>query len=305
MKRSVLSLFLAGFLCLPAVPAAAQDAAGANEAMGSLRVDRDPVLLSMAGAGFAMTSSNQAYAAFGNPAAAAFSPKKLEAGVSYGSWAPKYAAGSQISAGVTGHVKKSVALSLGFSRTGYPGLDFETASAFKPSDLVIRAGVGFAVSESFGIGFTAGYAKEALLSDYSLSAISFSALAQYRVAGLNLAGGVVHLGGKVASAYSLPSSAKLAADYGFEFGNSNLHVALDGDYYFSGNYSVALGLNAGIGGIGFVRGGYRLSSANAAIPSGLGLGAGFAWHGISLDASFVTASPTLGGSWMAGLGYRF
>ena len=287
-----MSLFLAGFLCLPALPAAAQDAAGANEAMGSLRVDRDPVLLSMAGAGFAMTSSNQAYAAFGNPAAAAFSPKKLEAGVSYGSWAPKYAAGSQLSAGVTGHVKKSVALSLGFSRTGYPGLDFEPASAFKPSDLVIRAGVGFAVSES-------------LLSDYSLSAISVSALAQYRVAGLNLAGGIVHLGGKVASAYPLPSSAKLAADYGFEFGNSNLHVALDGDYYFSGNYSVALGLNAGIGGIGFVRGGYRLASANAAIPSGLGLGAGFAWHGISLDVSFVTASPTIGGSWMAGLGYRF
>ena len=161
MKRSVLSLFLAGFLCLPALPAAAQDAAGANEAMGSLRVDRDPVLLSMAGAGFAMTSSNQAYAAFGNPAAAAFSPQKLEAGVSYGSWAPKYAAGSQISAGVTGHVKKSVALSLGFSRTGYPGLDFEPASAFKPSDLMVRAGLGFAVSESFGIGFTAGYAKEA------------------------------------------------------------------------------------------------------------------------------------------------
>ena len=289
MSRSVLSLFLAGFLCLPALPAAAQDAAGANEAMGSLRVDRDPVLLSMAGAGFAMTSSNQAYAAFGNPAAAAFSPKKLEAGVSYGTWAPKYAAGSQLSAGVTGHVKNSVALSLGFSRTGYPGLDFETASAFKPSDLVFRAGVGFAVSESFGIGFTAGYAKEALLSDYSLSAFSVSALAQYRIAGLNLAGGIVHLGGKVASAYSLPSSAKLAADYGFD----------------SGNYSVALGLNAGIGGIGFVRGGYRLASANAAIPSGLGLGAGLAWHGISLDVSFVTASPTLGGSWMAGLGYRF
>ena len=68
---------------------------------------------------------------------------------------------------------------------------------------------------------------------------------------------------------------------------------------------MALGLNAGIGGIGFVRGGYRLASANAAIPSGLGLGAGLAWHGISLDVSFVTASETVGGSWMAGLGYRF
>ena len=36
-----------------------------------------------------------------------------------------------------------------------------------------------------------------------------------------------------------------------------------------------------------------------------GLGAGFAWHGISLDVSYLTASETIGGSWMAGLGYRF
>lgn len=300
----MLFMLLAGVLCRAAFPAAAQVQAGANEAMGSLRIDRDPVLQSMAGAGFAMTSSSQAYAAFGNPAAAAFSPKTLEAGVAYGSWSPRYAAASNLSAGVTGHVKH-VAFSLGFARQGYPGLDFEPASAFKPSDLLIRAGVGFTVSESFAIGFTAGYMKEALLSDYSISAISVSALAQYHVAGLNIAGGVVHLGGKVASDYPLPTSAKLAADYGFEFGSSDLHVALDGDYYFSGNYSVALGLNCGIGGIGFVRGGYRLASANAAIPSGLGLGAGFAWHGISLDVSFLTASETLGGSWMAGLGYRF
>ena len=193
MKRSILLILLTGFLT--AVPAAAQVQAGANEALGSLRIDRDPVLLSMAGAGFAMTSPSQAYAAFGNPAAAAFSSKKLETGLSYASWSPRYAAAGNVSAGVTGHVKKNVALSLGFARQGYPGLDFEPASAFKPSDLLVRAGAGFAVSESFAIGFSAGYAKEAILSDYSLSAFSVSALAQYRTGGLNLAGGIVHLGG--------------------------------------------------------------------------------------------------------------
>ena len=305
MKRPVLFLLLTAALCSTAFPAAAQTEAGANEAMGSLRIDRDPVLQSMAGAGFAMTSTNQAYAAFGNPAAAAFSPKKLETGLSYGSWSPHYAAGSNLSVGITGHVKKNVALSLGFSRIGYPGLDFEPSSAFKPSDLVVRAGVGFGVSESFAIGFTAGYAKEALLSDYSLSAFSVSALAQYHMEGLNVVGGLVHLGGKVTSDYPLPASAKLATDYEVTFGGGNLHIAVDGDYYFSGNYSVALGLNCGIGGIGFLRGGYRIASASAAIPSGLGLGAGLAWNGIALDLSFLTASETLGGSWMAGLSYRF
>ena len=305
MKRSFLILILTAALCNAAFPAAAQVEVGANEAMGSLRIDRDPVLQSMAGAGFAMTSSSQAYAAFGNPAAAALSAKKLEAGLSYGAWSPRYAAGSNLSAGVTGHVKENVAISLGFSRIGYPGLDFEPSSVFKPSDLIIRAGVGFGLSESFAIGFTAGYAKEAILSDYSLSAFSVSALAQYHLEGLNVVGGLVHLGGKVASDYSLPSSVKLATDYEVTFGGGSLDIAVDGDYYFSGNYSVALGLDFGIGGIGFVRGGYRIASERAAIPSGLGLGAGFAWHGISLDVSFLTASETIGGSWSAGLGYRF
>ena len=305
MKRSVLFILLAGILFRAAFPAAAQTEAGANEAMGSLRIDSDPVLLSMAGAGFAMTSSSQAYAAFANPAAAAFSPDKLDAGLSYGAWSPHYAAANHVTAGITGHVKENVALTLGFSRLGYPGLGFEPASVFRPSDLSIRAGVGFGISESFAIGFTAGYAKEALLSDYSISAISVSALAQYHMEGLNVVGGLVHLGGKVADAYPLPSSAKLATDYEVDFGSANLHIAVDGDYYFSGNYSVALGLNCGIGGIGFVRGGYRIASESAAIPSGLGLGAGVAWHGFSLDVSFLTASETLGGSWMAGLGYRF
>ena len=305
MKRSFLIPILTAVLCHAAFPAAAQVEAGANEAMGSLRIDRDPVLQSMAGAGFAMTSSSQAYAAFGNPAAAALSAKKLEAGLSYGAWSPRYAAGSNLSVGVTGHVKEKVALSLGLSRIGYPGIDFEPSSAFKPSDLTVRAGVGFGLSESFAIGFTAGYAKEAILSDYSLSAFSVSALAQYHIEGLNVVGGLVHLGGKVASDYSLPSSAKLATDYEVTFGGGSLDIAVDGDYYFSGNYSVALGLDFGIGGIGFVRGGYRIASERAAIPSGLGLGAGFAWHGISLDVSFLTASETIGGSWSAGLGYRF
>lgn len=298
-------MLLSGLLGSAAIPAAAQTDAGANEALGVLRIDRNPVLLSMAGAGSAMTSTSQAYAAFGNPAAAAFSDKTLETAVSYASWSPHYTAASNIAAGVTGHLGQKVALSLGFARQGYQGLDFEPASGFKPSDMILRAGVGFKVSESLAIGVSAGYAKEALLSDYSLSAFSVSALAQYRIGGLNLVGGLVHLGGKVASDYSLPASVKLAADYGFEFGSSNLHVALDGDYYFSGNYSAALGLNFGIGGIGFLRGGYRYASANAAIPSGLALGAGLEWHGISLDVSFLTASETLGGSWMAGVGYRF
>ena len=304
MKKFVLIL-LAALGCGLASTAAAQETmAGANEAMGALRVGRDPVVVSMAGAGSAMISSTHAWAAFGNPAAAAFSEKKLEAGLSYAGWAPQYVRSQNLAAGVTGHLKDKVALSLGFARQGYPGLEDDPSSSFKPSDLLIRAGVGFRLSQSLSMGLTAGYMKEALLSDYSLSAFSVSAMAQYCVAGLNVAAGLNHLGGKVGTS-SLPMSAKLAADYRMAFGDSAVDVALDGDYYFSGNYSVAAGVNGCIGGIGFVRAGYCYASPNAVIPSHLGLGAGLKLAGFSLDLSYLTASASIGGTWMVGLGYGF
>ena len=305
MNRLQFVSLLALVLSLAVLPLRAQVSAGGNEAFGALRVDRDPVRMGMAGAGSSLTTQNQAFASFGNPAAAAFSSSKVEAGLSYASWSPHYAGAGNIASGVTGHVTENVALSVGFARQGYPGLDFETASAFKPSDMLLRVGAGIAFSESFALGVTAGYAKEALMSDYSLSAFSVTAMAQYRVAGLNVAAGVEHLGGKVGEGYPLPSSLKLAADYGLDFENLGLRIAFDGDYYFSGNYSVAAGLDLGIGGAGFLRGGYRFASAGAAIPSCLGLGGGARFAGFELDFAFLMVSESLSGSWMAGVSYRF
>ncbi len=305
MKRIHTFSILVLVLSLSGLTLSAQTSAEGNEAFGVLRVDRDPVRMGMAGAGESMTSQNQAFAAFGNPAAAAFSSSKVEAGVSYASWAPHYAGAGNIASGVTGHVNERFVLSVGFARQGYPGLDIEPSSSFKPSDVLLRAGAGIAFTESFSLGVTAGYAKEALLSDYSLSAFSVTAMAQYRVAGLNVAAGVAHLGGKVGDGYPLPSSVKLAADYGLDFENIALRAALDADYYFSGNYSVAAGLDLGIGGAGFLRGGYRYASQGAAIPSFLGLGGGARFSGFELDFAFLMASESLSGTWMAGLSYRF
>jgi len=305
MKMKKLLILLCAALGCGFVPSLrGQTTLGTNEAMGALRVERDPVLLSLGGAGSALTSTSQAWAAFGNPAAAVFAPKKVEAALSYASWSPQYAAAKNIAAGVTGHVKETVALSLGFARQGYPGLDDDPSSAFKPSDLLIRAGVGFSLSESLSLGLNAGLVKEALLSDYALSAFSVSAMAQYCAGGVNVAAGLSNLGGKVGES-PLPTSAKLAAAYGLRFGESGVDFALDTDYYFSGNYSVAAGVNGSIGGVGFLRAGYRYASPNAVVPSYLGLGAGVSIAGFTLDLSYLAASTSLGGSWMAGLGYRF
>ena len=298
-------VFLTLLCCAAILPLRAQVSAGANEAIGALRVDRDPVRFAMAGAGSSLTGAGQAFSAFYNPAAAVFSSSRVDAALSYASWSPHYAGAGNIASGVSGRVKDNVVLSVGFARQGYPGLDIEPSSSFKPSDVLIRAGAGIAFSESFAVGVTAGYAQEALLSDYSLSAVSVTAMAQYRADALNVAAGAVHLGGKVGDGYPLPSSLKLAADYGIDLESVVLRFALDGDYYFSGNYSVAAGLDLGIGGVGFLRGGYRYASQGAAIPSCLGLGGGVRFSGFELNLGYLAASESLSGSWMAGLGYRF
>ena len=85
MKTKSLFLFL--LLALSVMPLRSQVR---NEALGALRVDCDPVRLALAGAGSSVTETGQAFTAFYNPAAAAFSSSKVEAGFSYASWSPRY-----------------------------------------------------------------------------------------------------------------------------------------------------------------------------------------------------------------------
>ena len=307
MNQTVQRILTLGLLIVLSVPGVLR--AQTAEAMGGLRIERNPALLGMAGAGTSSTSVNMAYAAFGNPAASVRVSKTVEAGVSYANWAPQYAAGKTLSAGVTGRPTESFSLSVAFSRQGFAAIEPEPNSSFAPSDLMLGAGAGFAVSKSLSLGVSMAYMKQALLSDYSLSAIAVNALAQYRTGGLNVAAGLVNLGGKVKSesgaSYAVPTSAKVAADYTLSFEKARLQFALDADYYFSGNYSVAAGLNLGVGGIGFLRGGYRFASPHAAIPSCLALGGGVEFMGVTLDLAYLTASDVLSGTWMAGIGYRF
>ena len=304
--RKIALLFLFA-LSLSVASMHSLSAQGSVEAMGGLRIDRNPAGFALAGAGSSSTAFNMAYAAFSNPAASAFVPKRVEAAVSYASWAPSYLTSRNFAAGVTGRPVESLSLSVGFARQGYDPL--AEGASFAPSDLLLGAGAGFAFSSSWSAGLTVNYMKQSLLEDYSLTGLGVSVLVQYHASDFNVAAGIVDLGGKVqsesGSSYSLPTSLKLAADYTLTFGKHSLQLALDGDYFFSGNYAAALGLDLNLGGIGHFRSGYRFASPFAVLPSGLGLGAGLSLYGVTLDLGYMTASKTLSGTWMAGLGYRF
>ena len=77
------------------------------------------------------------------------------------------------------------------------------------------------------------------------------------------------------------------------------------DYYLSGNWSAAAGLEASFLNLVQLRAGYRFSSSNAVIPSHLALGAGLSLGPARVSLSYLTASEYLGGTLLFGLGVGF
>jgi len=135
-------------------------------------------------------------------------------------------------------------------------------------------------------------------------------MAEYSGKSTHAALGVLRLGGKIVSdggsEYSLPTSVRLAADQSFSFGgDTGITLAVDGDYFLSGNYSVAAGARLVIAGMAFLRAGYRYSSDNAVIPTHLALGGGVRLFGSTLDIAYIVSGTTLSGTLAAGLGVRF
>ena len=103
----------------------------------------------------------------------------------------------------------------------------------------------------------------------------------------------------------LPSSLALGLSYHYVTGIHAIDANLDGDWYFTNNWSVAAGFTYGINDMGFVRIGYRYSSKYAAIPSHLAIGVGGKFKGVLIDFSYITLNKVVGNTFRFGLGYSF
>lgn len=240
----------------------------------------------------------------------------MDAAVSYQNWAPDVAGTMNLQAGVAFKFSDRMGLSLGFaSQTGeaYDELngDGSVVGSITPKDMVIAAGFGFGLSESLSFGLNARFAKQTLAPDASYNGVSGDVYVLYRpMDALSLTAGVSTLGSSVKSvtkkSFSQPASARFGATYRLSLAEEHaIEANLGADYYFSGNYGVAVGAEYGWKGMVFARAGYRMASKEAVIPSHAGIGLGAKWNGIRLDVSFLTASKALGNTLAVGLGYSF
>lgn len=305
MKRFV--LFIAALFFSAAV--FAQETVPANTAFDFLVVPRSAVTSAMAGAGSASTEWNGAFAAFSNPAVLPFMADKAGINLSYSSWAPALptAKSQNVTGGLALKLGKSFAVNAGVAYQAHSQQDFgQTYGTYAPSDLVFALGAGLGLGDHWSLGVSARYVSQSLLSDYKISGVSVTAMAQFHQDALDVAAGVANLGSGVKSesgnVSSLPGSAHAAAVYSIPVG---LGVALDADYFFSGKMGLSAGVNYTLMEKFSARVGYRYASEGAPLPSHLALGLGAKLAGFSLDVAYLTLNQQIGNTISASLGYRF
>ena len=282
-------------------------------ALDYIRADRNPATLGLAGAGYASLSTGTAFSAFGNPALVPLSEHSYDFAGAFGI-TPSGDANAIVYSGGASARFGSFGVSAGYLGAKYPDIPLASdgggaSGHFTPKDMMMGLGLSFAIGEHLSFGAVGRYATQALDSKTTLSSISADILALYRLDALSVTAGVVALGPKVASVsnrtYPLPTSAKIAAAYKFEFGDFGADVMADADYYFSGNLGIAAGVQANYKNMAFLRTGYRYAGAKedfvvAPVPSMFTVGGGVKLYGVTLDVAYV-----VGGPFMAGLGYRF
>lgn len=304
-KKQVITIILT----LAALSARAQDNKGQGLIFPFLRLDRSPVSTAMAGAGFSSTNENAAYAAFGNPAAAVFMDNKVSAAASYRNWGPKVLDEHQIGAAFAVKIGPKFLVNAGYVRDIQPVVDPETET-FRPNDNDFALGLAYAITENVSVGINGHYAMQELVENYRLQGFSADIVAQYHIANMNAALGVVSVGPKVkspstGSTYPLHSSLKLAGDYTAAFGQCSLTAALDADYYFSGMMAASAGLSFSWNDTVFVRAGGRYAQEGAPLPTHIAAGAGAKIGPVRLDLSYITMNKVIGNSWMAGINFEF
>lgn len=283
----------------------------AQDALSFTRIDRNPVTSALAGAG-AAHNGTAAYSAFGNAAMLPFFNGKLDAAVSYQRWSPALSLSNNVSLGAAYKITPRVGLSLGYTLEN--GASYEVyegpgapSGLFYPKNHVIALGLGVGITDLISVGLNVRYAREVPAPGVVYGGVNADLFAGFQLNdGLRLTAGVSTLGSLVEKTWKQPTSLKVAVDWApVMTGDHVLDILADADYYFSGCFSAAAGLQYAWKQLLFVRAGYRYALEACVIPGHLALGLGIQFHGIRLDVSYLTASMPLGNTLNLGLAYSF
>lgn len=247
-----------------------------------------------------------------SPVAMINSKDRFGVGLSYTSWMPMFGPDRKMRASAAFNNSN---LSFGFNSeyslsAKYPIYnEFGTPTGdFSPSSLRIDAGIGFRIVKGFTTGIDLKYVRSSEAENLTQNCFAAGIHFGFVTGRLSTYLGIRDLGPSVKSedgkAYTLPSSIAGSVSYGLiDAGRSRLFLDAAGYCYLSGGVSAAIGTEYSFDSHFFTRAGYRYASQTAPLASFASLGIGIKFFGISINATYLLASKTLGGTYLIGLSY--
>ncbi|MGN0191315.1 MAG: PorV/PorQ family protein [Candidatus Cryptobacteroides sp.] len=269
----------------------------------------------------AVAKAEGAFAIDGNVAAMSLSDNLLDASVAFGLWQPSFSGDKLVSAGVRCKVYKGFSLGISFRDRIQNPYDITTSTgsaskdgSFTPKEYNLALGASYAFLHGLSAGVSLRFLRSALAPE--ASAMSFGADLAFAFSrtfgrhGASAGLSVNNLGTKLKygeNSYSLPALVKIGAayDYILDEKSSRVGVSAEFDALFKGGMMAGIGAEYTFREMLFVRAGYHYGDRAKAVPSYASAGIGVKFYGVSLDASYIFASETLGNSFGVSLGYSF
>ncbi len=311
------SIFIAA--CMAASICSVMSVHAQDVSFQNSRLDRNPATVAMGGVSLGMGSSD-AYAAYGNIAAAPMGEKRGDVAASYMMWSPssELLKSNAFSAGAMFKAGSRVAIALaGNYDTGFSYEMFDdygiSQGMFKTGAYGAALGLGVKIIDCLSIGVNAHFAGEKIAADYKPLSVGADAYLMFTMKGFTATAGVASMGasfgkgvgsGEGESRVSLPSSVRAGVGYSRVFGGRHsVTFADDFDYYLNGSISDAIGAQYAFNDMLFVRAGYRFAY-DSPVPSFFSCGLGVKFSGVHIDAAYLTGK-TCKNSLCVGLGYTF
>lgn len=179
---------------------------------------------------------------------------------------------------------------------------------YRTHNFLLSSGFAFGLTENLSLGVNARFANQSLTETISYKGVSFDFNALAKVAyTMTATFGLSALGNKVESAsgasYGQPANLYAGVEYVMGFDSNKLTLDAMGEYYFSGNYGLALGAAFTYDGMVTARAGYRYASEWCVLPSHFAAGLEGWFGSFSINASFAKMPTTY--IICAGAGFSF
>ena len=309
--KSIRTIFFATIFMAGAVAAYSKD----GDALPFMRIVRDPASAAMGFAGTA-SSSTIAYSSFRNPSVIPFYGKTADAAFSYQSWAPDGVKSGNYNLG-TGVKLLNGRFGLALGGAYQKGQEYKIVNesgisdgTFTPKDMLVNFGVGILITENLSAGANVRYANEKMTKDDKLNTTCADFFVTWHKEPFNVSAGISSLGSSVKDSdgndFGIPSSATVAGDFSKVFGEVHgIKVDADADYFFSGNFTCALGGQYSWKDMLFVRAGFHYGNDDAVLPTFATAGIGLKFKGIRFDAGWLTGNDALKNTLTFGLGVSF